>query len=320
MRFIDRSILASDITPKEVFENRRNILKVAAAGGFGAALAPWFSREALAVNSQKLAATLNPAFADKDGLTPYQYVTSYNNFYEFGTDKEDPAANAHTLQTRPWSISIEGLVKKPMTLDIDALLKLAPIEERIYRLRCVEGWSMVIPWDGYSLSKLINKVEPLGSAKFVEFISLADRKQMPGIKSNIIEWPYREGLRIDEAMNPLTLLTFGLYGEVLPKQNGAPVRLVVPWKYGFKSAKSIVKIRFTEEMPKTSWSQFDAREYGFYSNVNPQVDHPRWSQATERRIGDPKGMFAPKIKTQMFNGYGEQVASMYAGMDLKKYY
>lgn len=320
MRFIDRSILASDITPKEVFENRRNILKVAAAGGFGAALAPWFSREALAANSQKLAATLNPAFADKDGLTPYQYVTSYNNFYEFGTDKEDPAANAHTLQTRPWSISIEGLVKKPMTLDIDALLKLAPIEERIYRLRCVEGWSMVIPWDGYSLSKLINKVEPLGSAKFVEFISLADRKQMPGIKSNIIEWPYREGLRIDEAMNPLTLLTFGLYGEVLPKQNGAPVRLVVPWKYGFKSAKSIVKIRFTEEMPKTSWSQFDAREYGFYSNVNPQVDHPRWSQATERRIGDPKGMFAPKIKTQMFNGYGEQVASMYAGMDLKKYY
>ena len=320
MRFIDRSILASDITPKEVFENRRNILKVAAAGGFGAALAPWFSREALAVNSQKLAATLNPAFADKDGLTPYQYVTSYNNFYEFGTDKEDPAANAHTLQTRPWSISIEGLVKKPMTLDIDALLKLAPIEERIYRLRCVEGWSMVIPWDGYSLSKLINKVEPLGSAKFVEFISLADRKQMPGIKSNIIEWPYREGLRMDEAMNPLTLLAFGLYGEVLPKQNGAPVRLVVPWKYGFKSAKSIVKIRFTEEMPKTSWSQFDAREYGFYSNVNPQVDHPRWSQATERRIGDPKGMFAPKIKTQMFNGYGEQVASMYAGMDLKKYY
>ena len=320
MRFIDRSILASDITPKEVFENRRNILKVAAAGGFGAALAPWFSREALAANSQKLAATLNPAFADKDGLTPYQYVTGYNNFYEFGTDKEDPAANAHTLQTRPWSISIEGLVKKPMTLDIDALLKLASIEERIYRLRCVEGWSMVIPWDGYSLSKLINKVEPLGSAKFVEFISLADRKQMPGIKSNIIEWPYREGLRIDEAMNPLTLLTFGLYGEVLPKQNGAPVRLVVPWKYGFKSAKSIVKIRFTEEMPKTSWSQFDAREYGFYSNVNPQVDHPRWSQATERRIGDPKGMFAPKIKTQMFNGYGEQVASMYAGMDLKKYY
>jgi sulfoxide reductase catalytic subunit YedY len=194
------------------------------------------------------------------------------------------------------------------------------MEERIYRMRCVEGWSMVIPWDGYSLSKLINKVEPLGSAKYVEFISLADKKQMPGLKSNIIEWPYREGLRMDEAMNPLTLMTFGLYGEVLPKQNGAPVRIVMPWKYGFKSAKSIVKIRFTEEMPKTSWSQFDAREYGFYSNVNPEVDHPRWSQAMERRIGDPKAAFAPKIRTQMFNGYAEQVASMYAGMDLKKFY
>ena len=320
MRFIDKTIQANDVTPKEVFENRRNIIKAAAAGSFGAALAPWFSREALASSSEKLAATLNPAFADKDGLTPLKLVTSYNNFYEFGTDKADPAAHADSLQTRPWTISIEGLIKKPVTLDIDALLKLAPIEERIYRMRCVEGWSMVIPWDGYSLSKLINKVEPLGSAKYVEFISLADRKQMPGIKSNIIEWPYREGLRMDEAMNPLTLLTFGLYGEVLPKQNGAPVRIVVPWKYGFKSAKSIVKIRFTEEMPKTSWNQFDAREYGFYSNVNPLVNHPRWSQATERRIGDPKGIFAPKIKTQMFNGYGEQVASMYEGMDLKKYY
>ena len=320
MRFIDKTILASDITPQAVFENRRNLIKTAAAGGFGMALAPWFSREALAATPEKLAAALNPAFADKDGLTAYKYVTSYNNFYEFGTDKADPAAHADTLQTRPWTISIEGLVKKPMTLDIDALLKLSPMEERIYRMRCVEGWSMVIPWDGYSLSKLISKVEPLGSAKFVEFISLADRKQMPGVKRNIIEWPYREGLRMDEAMNPLTLLTFGLYGEALPKQNGAPVRIVVPWKYGFKSAKSIVKIRFTEEMPKTSWSQFDAREYGFYSNVNPQVDHPRWSQASERRIGDAKGAFAPKMKTQMFNGYGDQVASMYSGMDLKKFY
>jgi len=320
MRFIDKTILASDITPQAVFENRRSIIKTAAAGGFGMAFAPWFSRQALAATPDKLAATLNPAFANKDGLTSYKYVTSYNNFYELGTDKADPAANAESLQTRPWTISIEGLVKKPMTLDMDALLKLAPMEGRIYRMRCVEGWSMVIPWDGYSLSKLINKVEPLGSAKYVEFISLADPKQMPGVKSNIINWPYREGLRMDEAMNPLTLLTFGLYGEVLPKPNGAPVRIVVPWKYGFKSAKSIVKIRFTEEMPKTSWNQFDAREYGFYSNVNPEVDHPRWSQATERRIGDPKGIFAPKIKTQMFNGYGEQVASMYSGMDLKKYY
>ena len=320
MGFIDKTILAGDITPKVVFENRRSIIKTAAAGGFGMALAPWFSRQALAAAPEMLSATLNPVFANKDGLTSYKNVTSYNNFYEFGTDKADPAANANSLQTRPWTISIEGLVKKPITLDIDALLKLAPMEERIYRMRCVEGWSMVIPWDGYPLSKLINKVEPLGSAKYVEFISLADPKQMPGVKSNIINWPYREGLRMDEAMNPLTLLTFGLYGEVLPKANGAPVRIVVPWKYGFKSAKSIVKIRFTEEMPKTSWNQFDAREYGFYSNVNPEVDHPRWSQAAERRIGDPKGIFAPKIKTQMFNGYGEQVASMYSGMDLKKYY
>jgi sulfoxide reductase catalytic subunit YedY len=320
MQMKDQKILPSDITPKSVFENRRELIKAAAAGSFGLALAPWFSRNVLAANSEKLAATLNPAYTPKDELSGYKNVTTYNNFYEFGTDKTDPFVNAGSLQTRPWTISIEGLVKKPMTLDIDALLKLAPMEERIYRMRCVEAWSMVIPWDGYSLSKLLNKVEPLGSAKYVEFISLADRKQMPGLKSNIIDWPYREGLRLDEAMNPLTLLTFGLYGEVLPKQNGAPVRIVVPWKYGFKSAKSIVKIRLTEEMPKTSWSQFDAREYGFYSNVNPAVDHPRWSQATERRIADNKGVFAPKIKTEMFNGYGDQVASMYAGMDLKKFY
>lgn len=322
MRSRDLKLLSSEITPKAVFENRRELIKSAAAGAFGLALAPWFSRDALASNPQKLAATLNPNFSVKDEPTSYKYVTTYNNFYEFGTDKSDPAAYAKTLQTTPWTVTIEGLVKKPVTLDIDALLKLAPMEERIYRMRCVEGWSMVIPWDGYSLSKLINHVQPLGSAKYVEFISLADRKQMPGLRSQIIEWPYREGLRLDEAMNPLTLLTFGLYGEALPKQNGAPVRIVVPWKYGFKSAKSIVKIRLTEEMPKTSWSQFDAREYGFYSNVNPLVDHPRWSQATERVIGDAKGagIFAPKVKTQMFNGYADQVARMYTGMDLKKFY
>jgi sulfoxide reductase catalytic subunit YedY len=320
MRSNDQKQLSQEITPKSVFEARRELIQSAAVGAFGLALAPWFSRDALAGNSQKLIAAPNPNFILKDESTSYKYVTGYNNFYEFGTDKADPAAYADSLQTRPWTITIEGLVKKPVTLDIDALLKLAPMEERIYRMRCVEGWSMVIPWDGYSLSKLLNQVQPLGSAKYVEFVSLADRKQMPGIKSQIIDWPYREGLRLDEAMNPLTLLTFGLYGETLPKQNGAPVRIVVPWKYGFKSAKSIVKIRLTEEMPKTSWSHFDAREYGFYSNVNPMVDHPRWSQASERRIGDPKGIFAPKIKTQMFNGYGDQVASMYAGMDLKKFY
>ncbi len=316
----DQKQLSLEITPKAVFEGRRDLIKSAAAGAFGLALVPWFSREALASTPQKLFATPNPSLSVKEDTTGYQYVTGYNNFYEFGTEKSDPAANAGSLQTRPWTVTIEGLVKKPVTLDMDALLKLAPMEERVYRMRCVEGWSMVIPWDGYSLSKLLNYVQPLGSAKFVEFISLADRKQMPGLRSQIIDWPYREGLRLDEAMNPLTLLTFGLYGEVLPKQNGAPVRIVVPWKYGFKSAKSIVKIRLTEEMPKTSWSQFDAREYGFYSNVNPLVDHPRWSQATERRIGDFKAAFAPKMKTQMFNGYGDQVASMYTGMDLKKFY
>ncbi|QWD11311.1 protein-methionine-sulfoxide reductase catalytic subunit MsrP [Polynucleobacter paneuropaeus] len=320
MIYQDPQILPSDITPQAVYEKRRQLIQAAAAGSFGLALAPWFSREALAANAQTLAATPNPLYVGKEDLTPLKDVTGYNNFYEFGTDKRAPAENASTLQTRPWTITVEGLVKKPMTFDIDALLKLAPMEQRVYRLRCVEGWSMVIPWDGYPLSSLLSKVEPLGSAKYVEFVSLADRKQMPGVNSPILDWPYREGLRLDEAMNPLTLLTFGLYGEALPKQNGAPVRVVVPWKYGFKSAKSIVKIRFTEEMPTTSWYKYAPSEYGFYSNVNPAVDHPRWSQASERRIGDPKGIFAPKIKTQMFNGYGDQVASMYAGMDLKKFY
>ena len=320
MTYQDPHILPSDITPQAVYEKRRQLIQAAAAGSFGLALAPWFSREALAANTQTLAATPNPLYLGKDDLTPLKDVTGYNNFYEFGTDKRAPAENASTLQTRPWTITVEGLVKKPMTFDIDALLKLAPMEQRVYRLRCVEGWSMVIPWDGYPLSSLLSKVEPLGSAKYVEFVSLADRKQMPGVNSPILDWPYREGLRLDEAMNPLTLLTFGLYGEVLPKQNGAPVRVIVPWKYGFKSAKSIVKIRLTEEMPITSWYKYAPSEYGFYSNVNPAVDHPRWSQASERRIGDPKGLFAPKIKTQMFNGYGDQVAGMYTGMDLKKFY
>jgi sulfoxide reductase catalytic subunit YedY len=245
-------------------------------------------------------------------------ATSYNNFYEFGTDKSDPAENAHTLRTRPWTVQIEGEVKKPMTLDIDSLLKLAPLEERIYRLRCVEGWSMVIPWIGYSFSELIKKVEPTGNAKFVEFITLADHQQMPGVRSRVLDWPYVEGLRIDEANHPLALLTLGMYGDVLPNQNGAPVRMVVPWKYGFKSAKSIVKIRFVRDMPRTSWNKSAPNEYGFYSNVNPEVDHPRWSQASERRIGED-GFFTKKRKTLMFNGYPE-VASLYTGMDLKKFY
>jgi sulfoxide reductase catalytic subunit YedY len=308
-------IAASEITPKEVFENRRELLKVFAAGTLGLEMSSWFSREAFAGNLQ---VKPNPNFTSLDKVTALKDITSYNNFYEFGTDKADPAAYASSLQTRPWKVSVEGLVGKPKVFDIDDLLKLSPLEERVYRMRCVEGWSMVIPWVGYSLSNLLKQVDPLGSAKYVEFVSLADKKQMRGVNSEVLNWPYVEGLRLDEANHPLTLLTLGLYGDVLPKQNGAPVRIVTPWKYGFKSAKSIVKIRLTEKQPATSWNVANASEYGFYSNVNPEVDHPRWSQATERRIGDDKGFFAPKIKTLKFNGYGDQVASLYAGMDLKK--
>jgi sulfoxide reductase catalytic subunit YedY len=252
-------------------------------------------------------------------LTAYSDVTTYNNFYEFGTDKSDPAENAGTLKTRPWTVRVEGEVKKPATFDIDALLKLSAMEERIYRLRCVEGWSMVIPWVGYSLAELIKRVEPLGNAKYLEFFTQADPKTMPGLRSRVLDWPYVEGLRMDEAMHPLTLLGFGMYGEVLPNQNGAPVRLVVPWKYGFKSAKSLVKIRFVEKQPTNSWGRSAPQEYGFFSNVNPSVSHPRWSQATERRIGED-GLFAKKRKTLMFNGYETQVGQLYAGMDLSKFY
>jgi methionine sulfoxide reductase catalytic subunit len=250
-------------------------------------------------------------------LTEYKDATHYNNFYEFGTDKGDPSQNAHTLKTSPWIVEVDGLVKKPAKYQIEDLLKLSAQEERIYRLRCVEGWSMVLPWVGYSLSKVIEKVEPLGNARFVEFISLADPKTMPFVGSRVLDWPYVEGLRIDEAMHPLTLLAFGMYGEILPNQNGAPVRLVVPWKYGFKSGKSLVRIRFTDREPKTAWNKAAANEYGFYSNVNPNVDHPRWSQATERRIGED-GLFAKRRKTLLFNGYEPQVGQLYAGMDLKK--
>ncbi|MGE5623054.1 MAG: protein-methionine-sulfoxide reductase catalytic subunit MsrP, partial [Bacillota bacterium] len=267
---------------------------------------------------KKLAAAPNPAYRVMDKPTDYKDATSYNNFYEFGTDKADPAHYAGAMKTSPWTVAIEGEVKKPLTLDLDALMKLAPLEERIYRLRCVEGWSMVIPWVGYSLSNLIRKAEPTGNAKYIEFTSLADKKQMPGVGSPVLEWPYVEGLRLDEASHPLALLALGMYGEVLPNQNGAPVRVVVPWKYGFKSAKSIVRIRFTRDQPRTAWNLAAPREYGFYANVNPEVDHPRWSQASERRIGED-GFFTRKRKTLMFNGYGD-VASLYAGMDLKKFF
>ena len=316
----------NEITPRRVYEERRDLIKLMAAGAAGAALASWASREALAQGAVarpgKLAA-LPGARSSLAGavtmekLTDYKDASSYNNFYEFGTDKADPAPNAQSLQTSPWSVEVEGLVRKPARYTLEDLLKLSAQEERIYRLRCVEGWSMVIPWVGYSLSELIKRVEPLGNAKFVEFVTLADPKTMPFVGTRVLDWPYAEGLRMDEAMHPLTLLTFGMYGEILPKQNGAPVRLVVPWKYGFKSAKSLVKIRFTEKQPGTAWNKAASNEYGFFSNVNPNVDHPRWSQASERRIGED-GLLTKKRKTLMFNGYEAQVGQLYAGMDLKK--
>lgn len=318
-------IPSSEITPRAVYDSRRDWLK--SAGAFGlAGLGAGLGLEAAAQTAGpgKLAklpgvrSTVAGAMA-MDKLTRYEDVTSYNNFYEFGTDKSDPAQNAHTLKTRPWTVAIEGECAKPGRFGIEDLLKLAPMEERIYRLRCVEGWSMVIPWEGYSLAELLKKAEPTSKAKYVEFTTLADKSQMPGVRSGVLDWPYIEGLRIDEAMHPLTLMAFGLYGEVLPNQNGAPLRLVVPWKYGFKSAKSIVKIRFTEQQPVSSWTKAAQQEYGFFSNVNPKVDHPRWSQATERRIGED-GFFAKKRPTLMFNGYESQVGQLYAGMDLKKFY
>ena len=321
--------LASEITPERVYSGRRDLIKLMASGVAGAALTSWAAREA---HAQAAGTTPRPGklavlpgvksnqagALTMDKLTEYKDASSYNNFYEFGTDKADPSKNAHTLKTSPWTVEIEGLVKKPGKYTLEDLLKLSTQEERIYRLRCVEGWSMVIPWVGYSLSELIKRVEPLGSAKYVEFVTQADPKTMPFVGSRVLDWPYVEGLRMDEAMHPLTLLTFGMYGEVLPNQNGAPVRLVVPWTYGFKSGKSIVKIRFTDKQPATAWNKAAANEYGFYSNVNPTVDHPRWSQATERRIGED-GLFARKRKTLMFNGYEAQVGQLYAGMDLKKF-
>lgn len=321
--------VASDITSQTAYQTRRELIRQMATGVAGVALASWASRQAFAQALASPAPGQNVALAHgrtavagaltMDKLTEYKLASTYNNFYEFGTDKEDPAKNAHTLKTSPWTVEVDGLVKKPARYTLEDLIKLSAQEERVYRLRCVEGWSMVIPWVGYSLSELIKKVEPLGSAKYVEFVTQADPKTMPGVGAKVLDWPYVEGLRMDEAMHPLTLLSFGIYGEVLPKQNGAPVRLVVPWKYGFKSSKSLVKIRFTDKQPATAWNKAAASEYGFYSNVNPDVDHPRWSQATERRIGED-GLFAKKRKTLLFNGYEAQVAQLYAGMDLKKFF
>ena len=309
-------IKSSEITPKEAFLSRRSF--VAGAVAIGGALAAGQSLiDPPAAEAQQKLSVVPSKYTVPDQQTPFAKATNYNNFYEFGTDKGDPAKNAHTLHTRPWTVEISGLVKAKKTVDIDTMMKYRPIESRVYRHRCVEAWSMVIPWDGYSLSELINWAEPLPSAKYVQFISDQKSSDMPD-KPSALDWPYSEGLRMDEAMHPLCLLTFGCYGVELPNQNGAPVRVVSPWKYGFKNGKSIVKIVFTDKQPHTSWNESAPNEYGFYSNVNPSVDHPRWSQAHERRID---ASFLPKtIPTQPFNGYGDQVASLYAGMDLRKNY
>ena len=316
-------IKSSEITPRDLYMNRRQFIRAASAtaisaGAMLSGLDTSFNVDE-ARAGEKLGNVKKSSYSTSEKLNSLKDITSYNNFYELGVDKGDPAQNAKYLTTRPWTVAIEGEVKKPKTYDIEDIMKLSPLEDRIYRLRCVEAWSMVIPWIGFPLSALINQVEPTGNAKFIQFVTLYDPKRMPGqqksIFGNALDWPYVEGLRMDEAMHPLTILSVGLYGEVLPSQNGAPVRLVVPWKYGFKSIKSIVKLRFVEKQPATAWSLQTPNEYGFYSNVNPEVDHPRWSQATERRIGE-----FLRRKTLMFNGYGEQVASLYKGMDLKKLY
>ncbi|MDE1989396.1 MAG: protein-methionine-sulfoxide reductase catalytic subunit MsrP [Betaproteobacteria bacterium] len=301
----------SEITSPDAFRQRRALV---AALGLGAAGA-WPLPAGAAIR-QKLSGVQSTPYGRGETLTSYDDITTYNNFYEFGTGKEDPSQNAGSLRTRPWTLVVDGAVRRPRQIGIEDLLRQYPLEERIYRLRCVEAWSMVIPWVGFPLRQLIDWAQPTGSARFVQFFSRDDPEQMPGVRRHVLEWPYTEGLRLDEARHPLALLAVGLYGEVLPNQDGAPIRLVVPWKYGFKSIKSIVRIRFTETQPVSSWTRANPDEYGFFSNVNPAVDHPRWSQATERRIG--AGLFSARRKTLMFNGYGEEVASLYQGMDLKR--
>jgi len=310
-------IPGSEITPKQLYVNRRKFLVGAAVAGAvaatGLSLRKIASPIAIAEANTKIDNVRKSPFSTSETITPLKDVTNYNNYYEFSTDKYEPAGLAKDFKTRPWTVTVEGLVKRKQTLDLDSIIKLAAPEERIYRHRCVEGWSIVVPWIGFPLSVLINKAEPLPKAKFVEFTTIYDPKQMPGQKVAVLEWPYVEGLRMDEAMHPLALLCFGMYSEVLPNQNGAPLRIVIPWKYGFKSAKAIVKIRFTDKQPVNTWNKAAPTEYGFYSNVNPTVDHPRWSQARERRLGE-----FSKRPTLMFNGYAEQVASLYNGMDLRK--
>jgi sulfoxide reductase catalytic subunit YedY len=306
---------ANDVTDPSLYWNRREWI-----AGASAALALLPGAAAAATPpGQPLKAARNEAFSRKEPTTKFESAATYNNFYEFGVNKDDPARLAHTLRPRPWTVQVDGLVHKPKTFDVDELLRLEPLEERVYALRCVEAWSMIIPWIGFPLAALLRRVEPTGQAKFVEFTTLLDPDQFPGQKPGFfgfaLDWPYVEGLRLDEALHPLTLLTLGMYGQVLPNQDGAPVRVVVPWKYGFKSGKSLVRIRLVADQPKTAWNKAAPQEYGFYSNVNPEVSHPRWSQATERRIGEFR-----RRPTLMFNGYADQVASLYAGMDLRKSY
>jgi sulfoxide reductase catalytic subunit YedY len=309
-------VTPSEITDRKFYERRREFMKAAAAGsilGAASLFAP--GAQGQTAGLEKLPNAKKSPYSSIEEPTAYKHITGYNNYYEFGTDKSDPAEYARKLKARPWTVVVEGEVKKPRTFGIEDILKF-PLEERIYRLRCVEAWSMVVPWIGFEFNHLARLVEPTGNARFVEFITAVQPETMPGVRLPVLQWPYVEGLRIDEAMHPLTIMAVGLYGEVLPNQNGAPIRLVVPWKYGFKSGKSIVKIRFVDKQPKTAWETANSREYGFYSNVNPEVDHPRWSQKRERRIPE----FFASRQTQPYNGYGDQVAKLYAGMDLKKYF
>ena len=319
-------IASSLITPEKVWRERRRWLVRAGVVTAGAGL-PGFAPASSAatimqagesVDPEFWSAPRNPAYDLQDSLTSERDISTYNNFYEFGTGKGDPSRHGDNFKSRPWTVSVEGEVARPREFDLDDLLRLAPMEERVYRLRCVEAWSMIIPWLGYPLASLIKAVEPTSNAKFVEFTTAMQPEAMPGLRSRILDWPYIEALRIDEAVHPLTFLVFGVYGKPLPTANGAPLRVAIPWKYGFKSGKSIVRIRFTREQPVTSWVAAAPQEYGFYANVNPEVPHPRWSQATERRIG--AGLFASREKTLMFNGYAEQVAALYQGMDLRRNY
>jgi sulfoxide reductase catalytic subunit YedY len=313
------NILPSEITPEEKYFSRRSLL----AGSVGLSVAPLFRgltrvAQAQAPAGDALTYTRNAGFSVSDTPNSFKDISTYNNYYEFGTDKSDPAERAQKFQTKPWSVAVSGECEAPGTLTLEDVLKPHPLEERIYRMRCVEAWSMIVPWVGFPLADLIKRFKPTSKAKFVEFKTLLDPKQMPGERGSVLDWPYTEGLRMDEAMNPLAFMTVGLYGKVLPNQNGAPLRLITPWKYGFKGVKAIVSMRFVERMPATTWAKSAPREYGFYANVNPAVDHPRWSQATERHIGG--SLFDQRRPTLPFNGYASQVASLYTGMNLKTYF